>query len=233
MMPSQPDAETAGGAAAQPGDAPASGVSFAPEHDWSAATRLLFPVLRPAGTRGTALDTLVTPTSAAGDTQPVIDAGPADLVVAYAIAADGFDVLASGDHVAAWAVAPAVLREAAFRNLAAWSSEAPWSEDSDERRRIISSDTGDGWDAARILLPEVTAHLAATLGGDGRRVLVGVPARHLLLAGALRPEDPEFGILFADFVLDYAEDSDEAIDRRVFELVAGRLVPFSTSAPPA
>ena len=33
-----------------------TGVSFAPEHDWSAATRLLFPVLRPAGTRGTALD---------------------------------------------------------------------------------------------------------------------------------------------------------------------------------
>jgi len=149
MTPSRPDADAAHGAATMPGtattpagDPRAVGVSFAPEHDWSAATRLLFPVLRPAGTRGTSLDALVTPVSAAGDTQPVIDPGPADLVVAYAISAAGFDVLASGDHVAAWAVAPATLREAAFRNLAAWSSGAPWSEDADERRRIVSSDTG-------------------------------------------------------------------------------------------
>ena len=230
----RPDPDPPPGAASEPGSGRRpSGVSFAPEHDWSAAAALLFPVLRPAGTLGTVLDSLATPMSAAGDTHPLIDAGPMDLVVAYAISAAGFDVLASGDHVAAWAVSPATLREAAFRNLAAWSREAPWSEDADERRRIVSSDTGDGWDAARILLPEVTAHLAAALGGDGGRVLVGVPARHLLLAGALRPDDPEFGILFADFVLDYAEDSDEAIDRRVFELVAGRLVPFSTGEPAA
>lgn len=129
MKPSRPDADAAPGAASMPrGDPRAFGVSFAPEHDWSAATGLLFPVLRPPGTLGRSLDMLATPMSAAGDTQPVIDAGPADLVVAYAISAAGFDVLASGDHVAAWAVGPASLREAALRNLAAWSSEAPWSD---------------------------------------------------------------------------------------------------------
>jgi len=32
---------------------------------------------------------------------------------------------------------------------------------------------------------------------------------------SLRADDPEFGPLFADFVLEYAGDSDEAIDRRV------------------
>ena len=63
-------------------------------------------------------------------------------------------------------------------------------------------------------------------------MLIGLPARHLLLAGALRPDDQEFGPLFADFVQDYADDSDESIDPRVFELVAGRLVPFSAAAPP-
>jgi len=217
-----------------PGDGPRpSGVSFAPEHDWSAAAPLIFPVLRPAGTPGRVLDRLATPMSAAGDTQPVIDVGPMDLVVAYAISAAGFDVLANGDHLAAWSISSATLRETAFRNLAAWSARAPWSEEADGRRRILSSDTGDGWDAARILLPEVTAHLGATLGEGGARVLVGLPARHLLLAGALRPDDQEFGTLFVDFVQDYADDSDESIDLRVFELVAGRLVPFSTAAPPA
>lgn len=234
MMPPRPEADAALGAPFAPGSDPSRpGLSFAPEHDWSAAARLIYPVLRPAGTLGRSLDTLATPMSAAGETQPVIDPGPADLVVVYAISAAGFDVLASGDHVAAWAVEPTTLREAAFRNLAAWSSGAPWSEDAEGRRRILSSDTGDGWDAARILLPEVTAHLGSMLGGGGARVLIGLPARHLLLGGALQPDDPEFGVLFADFVVDYADDSDDAIDRRVFELVAGRLEPFSTDAPPA
>ena len=234
MMPPRPEADAAPGAPFAPAADPGRpGVSFAPEHDWSAATRLIYPVLRPAGTLGRTLDTLATPMSGAGDTKQVIDPGPADLVVAYAISAAGFDVMTSGDHVAAWAVAPSTLRDAAFRNLPAWSSAAPWSAEADGPRRILSSDTGDGWDAARILLPAVTAHLAATLGGDGARVLIGLPARHLLLAGALRPEDPEFGVLFADFVLDYAEDSDDAIDPRVFELVAGRLESFSTGLRPA
>jgi hypothetical protein len=213
--------------------APFPGVAGAPEHDWTAASALLFPVLRPAGTPATALSSLATPTSAANDTKPLIDPGPAGLVVAYAIAAAGFDILANGDHLAAWSVAPATLRETAARNLATWSATAPWSEEVDGFRRILSSDTGDGWDAARILLPDVAAHLETVLGTGGARVLVGLPARHLLLAGALLPDDPEFGVLFADFVVDYAGDSDDAIDRRVFELVAGRLVPFSMVATPA
>ena len=233
MDPFRPDADPAPGVASgHVRGASSSGASLAPEHDWSAAAALLFPVLRPPGTRGTLLSSLATPMSAAGDTQPVIDAGPLDLVVAYAISAAGFDILASGDHLAAWSIPPATLREAAFRNLAAWSARAPWSEEVDGRRRILSSDTGDGSDAARILLPEVTAHIGATLGGGGARVLVGLPARHLLLAGTLQSDDQEFGLLFANFVQDYAIDSDESIDRRVFELVGGRLVPFSAVAPP-
>ena len=216
------------GSGAEPGP---SGVSGAPEHDWPAAAARLFPVLRPAGVLGTHLHALATPTSAAGDTGPLIDPGPIDFVVAYAIAAEGFNVLANGDHLAAWGVSPATLREAAFKNLAEWSSGAPWSEEVEGSRRILSSDTGDGWDASRILLPDVTAHLGATLGEGGARVLIGLPARDLLLAGSLRPGDEEFAPLFADFVRDYAEDSDEAIDVRVFELVAGRLSLFSTDAP--
>lgn len=233
MKPPRPEADAALGAPSMPGGVPRPpGASFAPEHDWSAASALIYPVLRPAGSLGRFLDTLATPMSAAGDTQPVIDVGPADLVVAYTIMAAGFDVLASGDHIAAWAVGPSTFREAAYGNLARWSSGAPWSEDADGRRRILSSDTGDGWDAARILLPEATRHLGTTLGRGDARVLVGLPARHLLLAGALLPDDPEFSVLFADFVVDYADDSDDAIDRRAFELVAGRLVPFSMGATP-
>lgn len=205
-------------------------ISLRPEHDWAAAARVLFPVLRPAGTGGLRLDEAATPTSGAGTVDLLVDDGPAGLVVAYTMVADGFDVLANGDHLAAWGASAATVRDAAYRNLAAWSLEAPWSEDTTDRRRVISSDTGDGWDASRILLPDVTAFLERELGGAGARVLVGVPSRDLLVAASLRREDPEFAALFADFVLEYAGDSDAAIDRRVFELRDGRLAAFDPAA---
>lgn len=211
--------------------APTSPISLAAEQSWEAAATILFPVLRPAGTPGLHLDTIVTPASAAGNIDPLLDRGPVDLEIAYAMTAEGFDVLANGDHLAAWGVSPATLRQAAFRNLEAWAAAASWSIDDAGRRRVISSDTGDGWDASRILLPETIAHLADTLGGPGDRVLLGLPARHLLIAGTLHGDDPEFAPLFADFVLEYAGDSDESIDRRVFELREGQVTLFDPSAP--
>ena len=45
-------------------------------------------MLRPAGTHGLRLATLETPASAAGNVDPLLDDGPADLVVAFALAAD-------------------------------------------------------------------------------------------------------------------------------------------------
>lgn len=204
-------------------------ISHSAENSWATAAPLLFPVLRPAGSSGRRLDALATSSSAAGTIDLLIDDGPADLVIAYAITAGGFDVLANGDHLAAWAISPETLREAAYRNLEAWSRTAPWSEETSGDRQILSSDTGDGWDASRILLPSAVAHLESTLRGPGDRVLVGLPARHLLIAAAWKAADPDFAALFADFVLEYAADSDEAIDRRVFELAAGRLAPLERS----
>jgi hypothetical protein len=118
---------------------------------------------------------------------------------------------------------------AAFRNLDAWSATAPWSLDEADLRKVISSDTGDGWDTSRILLPGVIDYLQRELGGSGSRVLVGLPSRHLLLAGSLRADDAEFATLFADFILEYAGDSDDEIDRRLFELRDGRLVLFDAT----
>jgi uncharacterized protein YtpQ (UPF0354 family) len=216
------------------GPGPADGataISLRAEHAWEAAAAIVFPVLRPAGTAGLHLARLASPHGAFGNVDPLLDDGPAGLVVAYALAAGGFDVLANGDHLAAWGISPATLRDTAHRNLAAWSATAPWSDEASGPRRILSSDTGDGWDASRILLPAATAHLEEELGGPGSRVLVGLPARHLLVAGSLRDVDPEFGQLLAEFVADYADGADEAIDRRLFELRGGRLSPFDPAVP--
>jgi hypothetical protein len=209
---------------------PSVAASLTPQHDFGAARSLIMPSLRPVGTQGMPIGEYspqAVAASGSAHSQPIIDEGPCELPVVYTMAGPGFDVVVNGDHVLSWGVGVTDIQDAAIENLAAWSATAPWTDESSGGRRLISSDTGDGNDAARILLPDVRAHLASELG-SGARVLVGLPERHLLLAGALRPDDAEFAQLFADFVVEQSGGADEPIDRRVFELVAGQLVEYAT-----
>lgn len=201
-----------------------------PEQDWSLAREVVVPAFRPVGTTGLAVDSIdreaLMAQGASSHAQPIVDLGPAELPVVYTIPAGGFDIVVNGDHLLTWAIEPVELQEAALANLAAWSARAGWTEETSGDRRLISSDTGDGMDAVRILLPEVREYLARELGGSGR-ILVGIPERHLLTAAPLRPDDAEFATLFADFILEHSGGADEPIDRRLFEIVDGRLVPFA------
>jgi hypothetical protein len=200
----------------------------APEHDFEAARRIILPAFRPIGTQGRPISSLRAgaPEGSASHAQPLLDEGPVGLPVVYTLAATGFDVVVNGDHLASWAVAIDAVQDAAIANLRAWSAKASWTDEVSGDRRLLSSDTGEGSDAARILLPEVREHLVRELGATGR-VLVGLPERHLLVAGTLRPDDTAFAALFAEFVLEQSGGADEPIDRRVFELVDGQLVDFA------
>jgi hypothetical protein len=203
--------------------------SEAPEHDWAAASSRLFPLLRPVGSQGTSLADLdgerLAAEAARPHAQPVLDDGPAGIPIAFALRAGSFDVLVNPDHLLGWGVGAAELRRAAMRNLEGWSEQAPWAEEVSGHRRLVSSATGEGGDAARILVDACRHHLANVLG-DGGRVLVGLPERHLLVAGSLVPGDEEFAALFADFVREQSASADEPIDRRLFELVDDELRPF-------
>ena len=200
-----------------------------PEQDWTRARDLLYPAFRPVGTGGLAMDSIDRETLAAhaqqSHAQPLLDQGPAGLPVVYTIDAGAYDIVVNGDHLLGWGVEPAEIQDASLRNLASWSATAPWTDEVSGERRLISSDTGHGWDAARILLPEVVSHLIAEMGPAGR-ILIGLPERHLMTAGSLRAGDDEFATLFADFIVEHSGGADEPIDRRVFELVDGRLVEF-------
>lgn len=210
---------------------PESTVSIveSPEHDWEAARALVYPAFRPVGTQGLAVEAFrreaLVGHGSLSHAQPLLDQGPAGLPVVYTIDAGGFDIVVNGDHLLSWGVEPADLQDAALRNLAAWSAGAAWVVEESGPRRLVSSQTGEGWDAARIILPETSQRLTAELGGYGR-ILVGIPERHLLTAGSLTTGDDEFAALFADFVVEQSGGADEPIDRRVFELVDGRLVEF-------
>lgn len=209
---------------------PTASIAEAPEHDWERARALLFPAFRPVGTQGLPVETfdrdaLTGHGSQGHHSQPLLDQGPAELPVVYTMDAGGFDIVVNGDHLLSWGVEPAAVQDAALANLATWAAGAAWVAETSGERRLLSSQTGDGWDAARLLLPETVQHLTQELGPYGR-ILVGIPERHLLTAGSLRPDDGEFAVLFADFVVEASGGADEPIDRRLFELVDGRLVEF-------
>ena len=133
--------------------------------------------------------------------------------------------MVNGDHLLSWGVEPAAIQDAALANLSTWAAGAAWVAETSGERVLLSSQTGDGWDAARLLLPETVEHITRELAPHGR-ILIGIPERHLLTAGSLRPDDNEFAVLFADFIVEASGGADEPIDRRVFELVDGRLVEF-------
>jgi len=213
-----------------PAPAPSGSPADAPEHDWSLAQGLVRPTFRPVGTTGLPLETVDRDTlaqhSMQSHSQPLLDEGPAGIPVVYAMAAGGFDILVNGDHLLSWGIEPAELQSAAVANLREWAATAPWTNETEGDRRLISSDTGDGMDAARIILPETLDYLQRELGPHGR-VLVGIPERHLLAASALRPDDAGFAAMFSEFVIEQSGGADEPVDRRLFEIVDGRLVEFS------
>jgi hypothetical protein len=205
-----------------------------PEHDWTAARERVFPLLQPAGTLGIPLERLrdapLPSPSGSAHAEPVVARGPCGLAVVFGMQAAGFDVLVNLEHLGAWGIGAKALEQTAGENLAAWSERTGWTDESSGDRRLLSSDSGEGYDASRILLEPVRVHLASELGaqgGAGSRVLVGIPDRHLLVAGALATGDTEFVALFQEFVAQQSEAAEEPIDRRIFEITGGELVEFA------
>ena len=207
----------------QQGPAGRQSPSLAPEHDWAAASRLIHPSLRPVGTHGIDGLDLRFPAGGGSPGDPLIKQGPAGIPIAYVIPGPGFEVLVGAEHLLSWGVGPEQVDAAAMANLAAWSSVATWVNEVDGQRRILWSDSGEGMDAARVLLSDVRKQLCSDLA-PARRILVGVPERNLLIAAGLADGDDDFAELFADYVADRSRGADEPIDHHVFELVDGDLV---------
>ena len=98
---------------------------------------------------------------------PLIDPGPADLAIAYALREAGYDVLVNADHLLAWGVGRGPAAGRPMANLAAWSATAPWTDELSGERRLLSSDTGEGATRRGSCSPTCAAHLAGECGGAG------------------------------------------------------------------
>jgi uncharacterized protein YtpQ (UPF0354 family) len=206
--------------------------SESPEHDWSAAKARIWPALRPGGMRGAQLDDLTDERlqheGMKKHALPIVDAGPADLSIVYVLREPAYDIVINAEHLLTWAIDAQALRDTAMGNLRAWSGAAPWTDEVADGRHVLSSDTGNGGDAARILLDEVRQHIVGECGGPAR-VLIALPDRDLLVAASLQPGDDAFADQFAAFAVELADGAHEPIERNLFELVGDehQLVPFA------
>jgi hypothetical protein len=199
-------------------------ISSAPEQDWSAAAGIVMPVLLPVSAPG--VDAATVDRGALGVTHhggaTLHWPGPVGLPVGVVIPAAGYDLLVNTDHLVSWDVDVAAILSTAMANLEAWSNSTPWEEEVAGGRRLLVSDSGERWDAGRILLIAVRVYLERELGRNAR-VIVAIPNRHLLVAGALVATDPGFLDDLRSFVATEAAEADEPVDGRLFELFEGGL----------
>jgi hypothetical protein len=141
LAPIDPDAPVSGHVPVAP-DAHAALIAESPEHDWTAASAILYPLLRPAGTQGLEVASIdaaaLAADSSRSHSQPLVDEGPAGLTVVYAMPGSGFDVIVNGDHLLSWGVSASAVQDAAMRNLATWSATAAWTDEVSGDRRLIS-----------------------------------------------------------------------------------------------
>lgn len=107
-----------------------------------------------------------------------------DVHVALLLAYEGRARYVRRDEVDAWAVAPGEPRAAAVANLARRSAAARFARVDTPEGPIVVARTGDGLDAARLILPALHDVLAPELGSP---FLAAVPHRDTLLACARGP----------------------------------------------
>ena len=103
------------------------------------------------------------------------------VVEAYVIDSDASYQIVTNEDLARWKVSPKAIEEAAVSNLEASSSGMKLSSQDGEDPFIIVA-LGDGYDAARILLPGFRRYAAQRLGEP---FLAGIPNRDFLIAWSL------------------------------------------------
>ena len=232
--PAGPDRCVLAGERSRAGPRVSGPVAETPEHDWAAASRIIYPALRPVGTQGLAgrRDRSRGPRRG-GQPEPLPAAhrrGP--VRHARRLRPQCRLVRRHRQRRPSPVVgrAAAEVQDAAMGNLASWSA-ARCMDRRGVRRATPALVRHGRWLGRR---PDPAARKSSTTSAASSDRSAGfssaLPERHLLIAGTLRPGDDEFAALFADFIVEHSGGADEPIDRRVFELVDGRLVEFAGRA---
>jgi hypothetical protein len=125
-------------------------------------------------------------------------------------------------EVDAWGLEPGAARRLALRNLAARSKGARFARGEHEEGPLVVASSGDGLDAARLLLPGLHAVLAEELPSP---IVAAVPHRDTLLATTAQSEAAVRAL--ARRAEDARARAPHGISAQLFEVRDGGVVPWA------
>ncbi|NWG21152.1 MAG: DUF1444 family protein [Chloroflexi bacterium] len=181
------------------------------EHDFAALSRRIFPMLKPIellmNVRDRHLPMLVYREFLAG------------LIVTYVIDEERSVAYLNEDHVEHWGITEQDVHDLAIRNLRHRTDErVRYTSVGSGEQRLLIFNSGDGYDATRLLLTDILVDWARMVRG---RLVIGIPNRDFLIA--LGDANPDILRSVAAQIQADATQREHALTDRLFTLVGGQI----------
>ncbi|MBU6335572.1 MAG: DUF1444 family protein [Chloroflexi bacterium] len=148
---------------------------------------------------------------------------PGELVITYAIREARSVVYINEVQLDAWGVDVSEVHRHAIANLRRRTAQVQAISVGDSPRRLFMFNTGDGCDAARILLGDIIETWTRRVTGT---LVIGIPHRDLLIG--FGDADAEFAQTVTQQIQLDALASPSRITERLFSWQRGRLVPHES-----
>lgn len=139
-----------------------------------------------------------------------------DLMIAYVIDEDRSVAYINEEHLDRWSVSVQDLHEQSLANLRRRTEEVKYTTVGAGEQQLYIFNSGDGYDASRLLLSEVLADWAHALPGN---LVIGIPNRDFLIA--FSDANPEILRAVAVQVQADAARRDYGLTDQLFTLVKG------------
>jgi uncharacterized protein YtpQ (UPF0354 family) len=142
----------------------------------------------------------------------------ANLIIIYAIEEGRSFAYINEDHLEQWGVTENELRDRALVNLRRRTVDIRYTTAGERNQRLFIFNSGDGFDATRLLLTEMLTQWARMLPGQ---LVIGIPNRDFLIA--FSDSDPD--ILQAIAMQIQADSAQQAngLTDQLFTLIKGQI----------
>jgi uncharacterized protein YtpQ (UPF0354 family) len=146
----------------------------------------------------------------------------ADLIITYVIEEQGSVTYINEQHMERWQVDQQTIHTRAIHNLRQRTAHTPYQTVGEGEQCLFIFNAQDGYDATRLLLPELLESWHATLPG---RLVIGIPNRDFLVALSDSNRHTLAGILH-QIQLDKVQHAAGLTDQ-LFTLADGRVCEYT------
>jgi len=146
----------------------------------------------------------------------------ADLMITYVIDEERSVAYINEEHLERWSVSAHDLHERALVNLRRRTEQVKYTTVGAGEQQLFIFNTGDGYDASRLLLSEVLAEWARVVPGN---LVIGIPNRDFLIA--FSDANPEILRAVAMQVQADAAGREYGLTDQLFTLVKGAVKEYS------